>query len=100
MPLKPNFDVSVVLPLDERGRALLSPEAACDVLDCSMSKLYRLMNSGALEFVHLGGRTKIPVDGVAKLIDALRAKSPRMRERPWDMERTQGIAERRRSRAT
>ncbi|HZZ61498.1 MAG TPA: helix-turn-helix domain-containing protein [Roseiarcus sp.] len=74
---------ALVLRLDERGRALLSPVEASEVLGVAVSTTYKLMHDGKLPFLHIAGKTKIPVPGIVTLIETALAEKPTMRKLPW-----------------
>jgi excisionase family DNA binding protein len=75
---------AIVLQLDGRGRAALSPAEACETLVICMSNLYGLMKDGKIPFFHIGGRTKLMVADVARFLESQRNENPGMRQVPWD----------------
>jgi excisionase family DNA binding protein len=75
---------AVVLKLDDRGRALLSPAETAEALGVGISSVYKLMNNAELPFVRLLGRTKIPASDLAEFIGRKRDEKPGMRLTPWD----------------
>ena len=55
-------------------RLLLRPEEAAEVLGIGRSKLYDLMAIGEVEYVHIGSCRRIPVEGLHRYVDRLRAQ--------------------------
>ena len=55
-------------------RLLLRPEEAADVLGIGRSKLYDLLATGEVESVHIGSCRRIPVEGLHRYVDRLRAQ--------------------------
>jgi excisionase family DNA binding protein len=53
---------------------LLTPTEAARALGIGRSKLYELLQSGALESVHIGACRRIPTDALSELIGRLRHK--------------------------
>jgi len=51
---------------------LLTPTEAARALGIGRSKLYELMQEGALESVHIGACRRIPTEAVAALVARLR----------------------------
>jgi hypothetical protein len=58
---KPN-----TLALDQRFAVTIDHTAAA--LDCSRTKVYDLKNNGLLEFVYLGGMTRVTTRSLRKLV--------------------------------
>ncbi|MBW3536186.1 MAG: helix-turn-helix domain-containing protein [Actinobacteria bacterium] len=55
-------------------RLLLRPEEAADLLGIGRSKLYDLLATGEVESVHIGSCRRIPVEGLHRYVDRLRAQ--------------------------
>ena len=72
------------------GHAVVSPAKACDLLDCGLSRIYKLMDAGELPSILLGGRRKIGIEHIAKLLARKEAEG-RRRTMPWDKD---GLAQR------
>jgi excisionase family DNA binding protein len=51
---------------------LLTPAEAARALGIGRSKLYELLQTGALESVHIGACRRIPADALADLVKRLR----------------------------
>ncbi|MDT7782218.1 MAG: hypothetical protein QOF58_637 [Pseudonocardiales bacterium] len=51
---------------------LLTPTEAARALGIGRSKLYELLQTGALESVHIGACRRIPTEAVLALVDRLR----------------------------
>lgn len=56
------------------GLKLLTIEQAADRLAIRRTSLYRLLDSGELESVHIGRARRIPEDAVDRFIESLRTK--------------------------
>jgi len=57
------------------GRLLYSLAEAADILSVSKSQLYKLMNSGQLESVHVGQKARrIPADALMTYVEGLRTR--------------------------
>ena len=54
---------------------LLTPTEAAIALGIGRSKLYELMQAGALESVHIGACRRIPAEALTELVLRLRAES-------------------------
>ena len=54
-------------------RLLLRPEEAAEVLGIGRSKLYELMAAGVIESVRIGSCRRLPVEGLHRYVDRLRA---------------------------
>ena len=67
------------------GHAVVSPAKACDLLDCGLSRIYRLMDTNELPSLLIGGRRKIAIEHIAKLITRHEAAGGR-RVMPWDQD--------------
>jgi hypothetical protein len=63
---------------------VVSPAKACTLLDCGISRIYTLMDAGELPSFLIGGRRKIAIEDIAKLIAQKRASPSPMRTMPWD----------------
>ncbi len=59
---------------DGLTRLLYTPAEAAELLGFSRSRLYRLLASGELECVHVGGVRRVPADALTSYVDALRAQ--------------------------
>ena len=57
-------------------RLLYTPTDAAELLGFSRSRLYRLLASGELECVHVGGVRRVPTDALTSYVQALRAQPP------------------------
>lgn len=55
-------------------RLLLRPEEAAELLGIGRSKLYDLLATGEVESVHIGSCRRIPVEGLHRYVDRLRAQ--------------------------
>jgi len=53
------------------------PRDAAALLTCGMTKLYELINSGAIETKHFGGSTLVSVESIDQFQDSLPAAKPR-----------------------
>ena len=76
--------VDIVLKLDSAGRAFINTRQAEVVLNCSTKTLYNYMSSGRLPYAHIGNRTMLAVEDIARLVAELRAEGPPKRTVPWD----------------
>lgn len=56
------------------NRLLLRPEEAAELLGIGRSKLYDLLATGEVESVHIGSCRRIPVEGLHRYVDRLRAQ--------------------------
>lgn len=54
---------------------LLKPEAVAHLLQVSRSKAYRLIKSGEIESVMVGGNRRVPRQGLDSYIEGLRGRS-------------------------
>lgn len=57
-------------------KLLLTPVEAARALGIGRSKVYELMQSGQLGFVHIGSCRRIPAQDLAALVSRLREVSP------------------------
>ena len=55
-------------------RLLLRPEEAAELLGIGRSKLYDLLATGEVESVHIGSCRRIPIEGLHRYVDRLRAQ--------------------------
>ena len=46
---------------------------ACEILGIRKTKLYELMDAGALPSIRIGGARRIPLDGLKQYLERLRA---------------------------
>lgn len=60
-----------------RQRDVVTIRAAAELLGCSRAQVYNLRKTHNLEFVLIGGRTLVRVEGLARLIDTAPAWTPR-----------------------
>lgn len=58
--------------IPEAQRLLLTTAEAGAVLGLGRRKLYELLNSGAIESVHIGRHHRIPVDALTDYVQRLR----------------------------
>jgi len=58
-------------------RLLLRPEEAARVLGIGRSKLYELLAAGEIESVQIGSCWRVPVEGLHRYVDRLRAADQR-----------------------
>lgn len=66
------------VPVDQVGAAIPSPllitiEDAGKLLCVSRSSVYRLIDSGDIEAVHIGRAVRVPVTALADFVDRLRS---------------------------
>lgn len=54
------------------SKLLYTPEEAAEVLGMSRTRLYRLINSGEVESVKIGGLRRIPVAALERFVQSLR----------------------------
>jgi len=67
--------VSPMVPMRARSgltRLLYTPAEAAEVLGFSRSRLYRLLATGAIESVQVGGVRRVPADALVAYVDRLR----------------------------
>lgn len=84
-------DVARVVLKIANGRAVVSPAKAAELLDCGLSRIYKLLDANELPSFLIGGRRKISVEDIAKLVAQKRAEPFSPRVMPWDHG---GLAER------
>lgn len=60
---------------EQENRGLLTVPEACSALRVSQSKLYRLHKQGHVEFVKLGGSTRVTDRSVQKLLKEILSAS-------------------------
>lgn len=51
----------------ENKQVLFTPDNAARALDISRSKVYELMKSGVLRFVHIGADRRIPAEEIERI---------------------------------
>ena len=56
-------------------RMLLRPTEAADILGIGRSKLYELLQDGALDSVRIGACRRIPLEALSDLVSRLREQS-------------------------
>ncbi|MGZ4531304.1 MAG: helix-turn-helix domain-containing protein [Mycobacteriaceae bacterium] len=56
-------------------RLLLRPTEAADILGIGRSKLYELLQAGALDSVRIGACGRIPLDALSEMVARLRQQS-------------------------
>lgn len=54
------------------SKLLYTPDEAAEVLGMSRTRLYRLINSGEVESVKIGGLRRIPVAALERFVQSLR----------------------------
>jgi hypothetical protein len=74
------------------GHALASMPKTAELLDCGISRIYKLIDAGELKSFLVGGRRKIAVADIVNFIARKRAEEPKKRVVPWDKN---GMGERR-----
>jgi excisionase family DNA binding protein len=68
------------MPIDQLGaptpgQLLVTIEEAGKLLCLSRSSVYRLIDSGDIEAVHIGRAVRVPVTALADFVDRLRARA-------------------------
>lgn len=68
------------VPIDQLGaptpsQLLVTIEEAGKLLCLSRSSVYRLIDSGDIEAVHIGRAVRVPVTALAVFVDGLRARA-------------------------
>lgn len=66
------------------GHALASMPKTAELLDCGLSRVYKLIDAGELKSFLVGGRRKIAVSDLMDFIAKMRAQGPGKRKVPWD----------------
>jgi excisionase family DNA binding protein len=66
------------------GHALASMPKTAELLDCGLSRVYKLLDEGELKSFLVGGRRKVAVADIADFIARKRAEEPKKRVVPWD----------------
>ena len=67
------------------GKLLASPARASELLDCGLSRIYKLIDSKELPSFLVGGRRKIAIADIAALVARKRAEGLHKRTMPWDV---------------
>ena len=83
--------LDILKQLGLTGRAVGSPAKVAEVLDCGLSRVYKMIDTGELPSFLIGGRRKIAFIDIARLIAKRRAAPLVKRVCPWDVD---GLAER------
>jgi len=65
----------------QSDRLVYTIREAAHALRISRTKLYELLDSGAIESVHIGRSRKIPADALGTYLDSLREQHHREAER-------------------
>jgi excisionase family DNA binding protein len=73
------------------GRLLASPARASELLDCGLSRVYKMIDSRELPSFLIGGRRKIAITDIAELVAKKRIGELCKRVMPWD---ARGLGER------
>ena len=66
------------------GHALASMPKTAELLDCGLSRVYKLLDEGELKSFLVGGRRKVAVSDIVHFIAKMRAQGPGKRKVPWD----------------
>lgn len=64
------------------GRRLLTITEAAEALAIGRSSVYQLIAAGQLEVVHVGRSARVPHSAIDDLVDGLRYRPRRSRQRP------------------
>jgi excisionase family DNA binding protein len=56
-------------------KLLLTPEEAAAALGICRSKLYELLQAGAIESIHIGASRRIPVAAMVEYVERLRREA-------------------------
>jgi hypothetical protein len=78
-------EVAMVVREIANGRVATSVAGASALLDCGLSRIYQMVNSGELPSFLLGGSRKIAIVDIARLVVKKRREPLQMRICPWDL---------------
>lgn len=80
--LEVEVDITTLQVLN--GHALASMPKTAELLDCGLSRVYKLLDEGELKSFLVGGRRKVAVSDIVHFIAKMRAQGPGKRKVPWD----------------